>query len=76
MKRNMGQFDRVIRVCIAITILFFYYSGWIGGSLKIAALVVAGLLFLTSIFGICPLYQFFGIDTKSIKRKSSMDTRK
>ena len=64
----MGQIDRVFRILVAAAILFAYLSGWIENyTLGIVAIIFAGILLLTSLFGTCPVYNLFGIDTRSKK---------
>ena len=65
MKKNMGMFDRVIRVILAIAIVFLYITGMIGGTTAIILLVVGAIFIATGSIGLCPLYLPFGIKTKS-----------
>lgn len=69
MKKNMGTADRIIRILIAVIIGILYFTGTITGTLGIVLLVLAGVFFLTSLVGVCPLYVPFGIKTCSAKGK-------
>jgi hypothetical protein len=61
MKANLGIYDQGTRVLLAIAIAVLYYFNVIDG---VAALIVAGVLVLTSLFGFCPLYKLFHINTE------------
>ena len=56
MKKNMGIADRIIRIVIAIIVVVLYATGVIPGTLGIVLVTLSGVLVLTSIFGVCPLY--------------------
>ena len=64
MKQNLGSFDRIIRVIIAIVIAALYFANVISGTVAIVLLVLAGIFILTSLVSFCPLYLPFGISTK------------
>ena len=68
MKLNMGTTDRVIRLIIAAIIGILYYYSVITGTRGIILLVFAGVFVLTSVFGFCPLYRLFGIDSCPAKK--------
>lgn len=63
MKKNMGTVDKVIRLLVAVIVLVLYFTHVISGTLGIILLVVAGILILTSVFGICPAYLPLGLST-------------
>ena len=63
MKKNMGSFDRTMRILIAAIIAALYFNGTITGTFGIVLLVIAGVFVLTSLVGSCPLYIPFGIST-------------
>ena len=67
MKKNMGTIDIVIRIVIAILIAILFFTKVISGALGIVLLVLAVIFILTSLFGFCPLYLPFGINTKEKK---------
>ncbi|MDP4223086.1 MAG: DUF2892 domain-containing protein [Bacteroidota bacterium] len=64
MKKNMGTVDRVIRILIAAAILILKLTNIISGTFAVVLLVLAGILVLTSLVGICPLYHPLGLSTK------------
>jgi len=62
LKKNMGQTDRIIRAIIGVVFLLlalFVASGaW-----AIVLYVLAAIMIVTAIFGVCPLYMLFHIST-------------
>lgn len=68
MKRNVGLFDKVFRIVVAIVIALLYYFGVISGTVGIVLLVVAAVFLLTALINFCGLYALFGINTCSKKK--------
>jgi len=71
MKPNMGTFDRILRVIIAIVIIGLYATGNLSGTTAIILLVLSGIFILTSFISFCPLYLPFGISTRPKKDSSA-----
>lgn len=71
MKKNMGSFDRVTRIVIAVIIGFLYFGGILTGTIGIILLVLAGIFLLTSFVSFCPLYTLLGINTCPRPRNKS-----
>ena len=67
----MGITDKVIRLIAALIIGVLFYTNVISGTLAIVLGVLGGILILTSFISFCPLYVFFGINTK--KNESSKE---
>lgn len=63
MKKNMGSYDKLIRLVVAIVLIVLYYKGVLHGKLGIIALVIALVFTVTSLISFCPLYTLFGIKT-------------
>jgi hypothetical protein len=63
MKANVGVYDEGVRILLAIAIAALYYFKVIEGVTAQVLLVIAGILVLTSLFGFCPLYKLFHINT-------------
>lgn len=63
MKKNMGIFDRLARVIIALVITILYFNEVITGTLGIVLFILGGVFLLTSVLSFCPLYLPFGIST-------------
>jgi hypothetical protein len=64
MKKNVGTTDKVIRILLAAAIVVLFFLNIISGVLGIILLIVAGILVVTSIFSICPLYLALRINTR------------
>lgn len=64
MKPNMGTIDKAIRILLAIVVVVLYFTQLISGTLAIILLILAGVLIVTSLVSICPLYLPFGLSTK------------
>ena len=69
MKKNLGNTDRIIRLCIAAVLGLLWFQNIITGTWGIVLLAAAGVFVLTSFIGWCPLYALFGL--KSIAKKQS-----
>jgi hypothetical protein len=63
MKKNIGTADRVVRTILAIIMIILYFQGIVTGVLGIVLLVLSGILLLTSLVSLCPLYMLLGIKT-------------
>lgn len=68
MKTNVGIFDRVIRIVVALIFIGLYFAQIITGTLAIVLLVLAGVFLLTALIRFCPLYLPFGINTWNKKK--------
>ncbi len=64
MKKNVGSTDKVIRYLLAAILVVLYFTGIVNGILGIILLILAGVLVLTSLISICPLYMPFKISTR------------
>lgn len=69
MRKNMGSFDQIIRILVAIAICVLYYTNVITGTLAIVLGVVAVVFFITSVVGNCPLYTILGINSCKVSRR-------
>lgn len=67
MTKNMGGADRIIRILIVIAVAVLAYLEIISGTLMYVLFGLAGIFFLTSLVGMCPLYMIFGIKTCKTK---------
>ncbi len=63
MKKNMGSFDKGIRLSAAVILVALYFSGALTGAPGIIGLVLAAVFTLTSMISFCPLYTIFGVKT-------------
>lgn len=60
----MANWDRVLRVSIAIGITALYFAGKLGGTLGGVLLTFAAVFVVTSAIGACPVYSLLGIGTR------------
>jgi hypothetical protein len=70
MKMNMGKTDRVIRIIVAAILATLYIKNIAVGLIGFILIILAMVLVITSVFGICPLYAIFGIHTDTKKNKT------
>ncbi len=63
MKKNVGNFDKIIRVILAIIFGVLYFTHTVTGTWGIVLLVLGIIFLLTALIGFCPLYLPFGIST-------------
>jgi len=59
----MGTIDRIIRILMVVVFAILYFKQVITGTLTIILGLVAVILLLTSLVGVCPLYLPFSIKT-------------
>jgi hypothetical protein len=74
MAQNMGLVDRAIRLLLAILVVVLFVSGRISGWVGTVLGILAVILALTSLFGICPLYLPFKISTKARRSVPPIET--
>jgi len=66
MKKNLGPFDRFVRLMLGNLLVFFVTFGVIIGE-GASYLLAAGVASLiTSLISFCPLYALLGISTKKV----------
>lgn len=63
MKKNMGTFDRAIRIIVAIVLLILIFSGQITGTLAYILGIISIVFLITSTIGWC--YPPFPLHTGS-----------
>ena len=56
MKKNMGSWDRSLRVLAAIVVGILYFTDQISGTAAIILGLFAVIFIVTSMVGFCPLY--------------------
>ena len=70
MKKNVGSFDKIVRVVIAIVVAYFAYYGEFEATwVEYVLWAVAIIMLLTTLMGNCLLYSIFGMNTCKIKEK-------
>ena len=70
MKKNMGSFDRIIRIALAVVISVLYFTGIVTGTLGIVLMAFSAVFVLTSLVGFCPLYTLLGFSSCPSKKVS------
>ena len=73
MKKNMGIRDRSIRQLIAGVFLILWLTDIVRGAALIIMMILAGILLLTGITGVCPLYGLFGMESSESKKDNSQE---
>lgn len=68
MTTNVGTFDRVLRIALAIVLSILYFTGTVQGTVGVVLLILGGMLLLTAVVGTCGLYSLFGISTCALKK--------
>jgi hypothetical protein len=63
MERNMGTTDRIVRAIIGIAALLVALFAT-SGAADIVLYIIAAIMLLTALVGICPLYIPLKINTK------------
>jgi hypothetical protein len=71
MGKNVGTIDKVIRILIAVVVAILYFTNVISGTLGIILLVVAGILVLTSLVSVCPIYLMLGLSSRKGEKKQA-----
>lgn len=71
MRMNVGTADKAVRLVLAVVIALLYFTGTLKGALGITLLVLAGIFFLTSLIGFCPLYALLHLSTRKKETKLS-----
>ena len=64
MKLNMGSWDRILRLIVALVVVLLLVTGILKGVLAVILGIIAIIFFVTSVVGFCPLYVIFGFSTK------------
>ncbi len=64
MTKNIGAFDRAVRLIAVLAIGVAFLLGKLSGTAAIILVVVATAFFLTSLIGTCPAYLPFGLSTR------------
>lgn len=64
MKKNTGGIDRLVRAVIGIALIYYAMSNLPGSDVwMVPAGMVGFIVLLTAIFGFCPMYKLFGMNS-------------
>ncbi len=69
MRKNLGKWDKVIRVSVALAIAVLYFTHVISGITAFVLGLLAIVFMVTAFISFCPLYLPFGISTLKKRRK-------
>ncbi len=64
MKKNLGRWDRTLRLAAALVIAGLLIAGVLKGTAAVVLAIIAAIFVITTFVSFCPLYVPFGIDTK------------
>lgn len=64
MIKNMGSFDRALRVAVSVVFAIMVYNQAVSGFTAVLLTTLAIVFTLTAVVGTCPLYIPFKINTK------------
>ncbi len=64
MTMNMGSWDRMIRLILAVAVAILLLTKVLHGTLAVVLGILALVFFLTAVFGFCPLYCPFRLTTR------------
>ena len=65
MKKNVGKYDRALRLVLSVGVFVLAYIHVLPGSWNISTWCLAAILLLTAAAGRCPIYKACGVDTRS-----------
>lgn len=63
MKKNMGSFDRTLRIILAIVVGILIFTNQLSGLAAVILSIIAIIFLITGFVGFCPLYAPFKIQT-------------
>ena len=69
MRANVGGSEKVIRIVMGIALLIAGLLHMVTGNLAIAAYVVGEVALVTGVFGFCPAWAVFKVNTCSPRPK-------
>ncbi|NER83722.1 MAG: DUF2892 domain-containing protein, partial [Leptolyngbya sp. SIO1D8] len=65
MTSNVGMIDRIIRLMLALVLLYLGLGVYPGSALGIGLDVIGAIAALTGLFGFCGLYKLLGMNTRA-----------
>lgn len=64
MKRNVSNYDRIIRVIIGVILLVLGWGGFVGGGWGLVFKILGFIPLITGLVGFCPLYALLRTSTR------------
>lgn len=74
MTKNMGRWDRTLRLAAAVVIAVLLVAGVLKGTLAIILALLAAIFVITTFVGFCPLYVPLGLSTREGRRRGRAKT--
>jgi hypothetical protein len=71
MKKNEALLDRFLRLLAAIVLIVLFFKLDVASPWNYIMLAVAIVFIATAVFGVCPIYTLFGIDTRQFKESDT-----
>lgn len=71
MKKNMGSFDRTLRIILAVVLALLIAFNQLTGVAAIIFGIIAIAFIITGIIGFCPIYAPFRINTAKGEQKEA-----
>ena len=72
MFNNVGIVDRLLRVLVAVVLLYFGLLVYADSAVGVGLDIVGSIVLLSGVFGSCALYGLLGINTRKSEQGSSM----
>lgn len=76
MTHNVGKIDRIIRIILAVLLAVLYFTKVVEGTLAEVSIILAIVLFMTSLRQCCPIYTILGFGTCGVKTGKTETTIK
>jgi len=67
-KKNMGRWDRVLRLIAAAVFVVLLIAGIVEGTAAIVLAILAAFFVITTFVGFCPVYALLCVSTKESKK--------
>ena len=62
-EKNVGTWDRIVRIVLALILFAVYGIGYVRGILGYIVLIIGLILILTGVSGTCLIYSLLGMST-------------
>ena len=66
--KNLGSLDRALRILVGMALFILGFMGYLG-SFGWLAIVIGGVLLITTVFSFCPAYAILGVKTCPIDKQ-------
>ncbi|WP_080236786.1 YgaP family membrane protein [Spirosoma rigui] len=71
MKRNLGDYDVIIRLVSGLCLMIVFIINDVTSPLNWLLFPLSGILLLTGLSGSCPLYRLLHIDTRGSRKSNT-----